>query len=107
MGLCNSDAKLTASFREAIVDVVGCVVVAAAIRIAFWSHVGHDPLLGTQVDCFLDWEPTHYLLVDVDDLVLFEDHRLWKNRLVVQIDRVALDRQVPIAEDLLAHEQAN
>lgn len=39
-------------------------------------------------------------------MILLENLWFWQNRLIPKIDRIALDRKVPITEDLLAHEKA-
>ena len=75
VGLLHLDLQLTAGLHDALVDVVGSVVIAAAVRVALWSHVTHDPLLMTQVYCLLDWQPSHHVFVDVYYLILLKN--LW------------------------------
>lgn len=58
-----------------------------------------------KIDSFLDWQTSHHIFVDVNDLVLLENLWLRQNCLVSKIDRGAIDRKIPVTEDLLAHEE--
>ena len=60
-----------------------------------------------KVDSLLNWQTSHHIFVDVNDLVLLENLRLSQNCLVSQIDRCTIDLKIPITEDLLVHEKTN
>lgn len=107
MRFSNTEVELTRAFHKAFVNVVRSVVIATAVRVSFWSHVGHNPLLMPQIDRLLNWEAPHDILIDVDHLVLLENLGFWQDRLISQIDWIAVDGEVPIAEDLLVHEKAD
>ena len=56
-----------------------------------------------QIDGFLNWQTPHYVLIYVNHLILFENLRLWQDCLIPKIDRITLNCEIPIAEDLLVH----
>lgn len=73
IGLIDFDAKLLAPLDEALIDIVGCLVIAAPVRVL----VDHDPLIFAKVDSFLDGQSSQSVLINMDDLILFED--LWRS----------------------------
>ena len=99
----DSDTEITGTFDKTVVDIVGGLVVVSAVT----CLVSHDPLAVTKVDCFLDRQASHHILVDMDDLVLLEDLGLGENSLISKIDRTAINTQVPVTKDLLLREKTN
>ena len=96
MGVFNCNTHATAALQKSFIDIISCVVVASATNL-----VDHDPFFTTKVHGLLDWKSSHHILIDVDDLVLLEDLRLWQDCLVGHVNWVAIDGEVPVLEDWL------
>ena len=66
--------------------------------------VGHDPFISTEIDRLLGRQIAQHSFIDVDDLVLLEDHGSGEHCLIGKVHGVALDRHFPVSEWLRLHE---
>ena len=66
--------------------------------------VGHDPFISTEIDRLLGRQIAQHSFINVDDLILLEDHGSGEHCLIGKVHRVALDRHFPVSEWLRLHE---
>ena len=66
--------------------------------------VGHDPFISTEINRLLGRQIAQHSFIDVDDLVLLEDHRSVEHCLIGKVHGVALDRHFPVSKWLRLHE---
>jgi hypothetical protein len=69
--------------------------------------VTNDPPFVDELDRLLDFEAPQNILIDVDNLILLKNQRLGKDRLLAHLDGSRVDRDVPVTEDLLVHQETD
>ena len=103
----NFNTELLASFSKTIEHVVSRVVVTPSVGVFGTDLIGDNPFLEAQINWNLDSQTPQNILITMDDLILLENLRLGQDSLIGQVDRIALDRQLKVFEDLLLHEESN
>ena len=100
MGFINLNTHGTAALHKSFINIVSSVVVAPAS--ATTDLIAHNPFFAAEVHSFLDGKTSHHILVDIDDLVLLKDLGFWQDCLIVHINRIAANGEVPVLEDWLS-----